>query len=349
MKRKTRQTLEKIAIVLAGSGLIATIAVLTSDVVQTRFMVRQAENTILFIDKYVGKDDAARFATGIDAATRGFMHGVGLPGRSDAVLEPVAWFLADRHYGVLGAGDPVLRRLLADRPSSDFAVFRGIASNLYANELVVRSITSQDGAYAFVTMDDDWRYSAIHAYAHSLGARNAPAWVTRALGLDQHADPDVRAQFRFVDEVFALLSTDLMRTADNASIVIDGAGQEPAAIPEVWNLLTELGAEASIAFLPGVRALESEILHATYSQPGKTADWYEACASFGYWLCSNGPGNPAETGPAAGGTYGNPTGLAAAMMRFFTGTYVSFDDLFGAWGGLDSALEAWNMTGEIPQ
>lgn len=321
MSARRRETVKKTLIVSAGLFMLISIIVLTSAPVQSRYIEENLGGTPVFIDKYVPKALRHEFAAGLDTATTGFLMDAGLLSARPA-RGPVAYFAADRHYGVINADDPLVRKRLRGRPSSDFVLFRSIGANFYANELVSRSVASQDGSYVFINIDQHWRASLVHAHAHAIAAANAPASVAAAFRLDQGYDPDLRFAFRFVDETFALLASDLLELS-----------VATASLDEAWASFP--AATLSRYAEPGSEVLErqAEVIMATYDLPQKSADFYAACNSFAAWLLER---------------HGREA-LGSAAASFFAGAYATLDDPFAAQGGLGAAVQAWKGDSSIPR
>ena len=321
MTRRSKDTIRKAAIVAAGVAMIASLAILTSARIQSRFVESQSGSALVFIDKYVDEPLRAEFTAGIDSYTGGFLKAAGLLGEAP-IRGPVAFFAADRHYGVISANDPLVKRRLSGRPSSDFVLFRSIGSNFYANELVARSIASQDGAYVFVNIDEGWRASLVHAYAHSIAAANAPAALSPAFVLDQDFDSEMKFSYRFADETFALLASDLLELAEDLG-----------SVEQAWSSFSAATARRYADPESDVAAREAEIIMATYDLPQKSAEFYAACNGFASWLLD---------------AYGRDA-LCAAARTFFSGRYDGLDDPFIAFGGLEKAVLEWNGDATIPR
>ncbi len=321
MNAKTRETVKKTLIVVAGLFMLISIIVLTSAPIQSRYIEENLGGTPVFIDKYVPKTLREAFATGLDEATTGFLMDAGLLSAEPA-RRPVAYFAADRHYGVINADDPLVKKRLRGRPSSDFVLFRSIGANFYANELVSRSVASQDGSYVFVNIDQHWRASIAHAYAHAIAAANAPASVAAAFKLDQGYDPDLRFAFRFVDETFALFASDLLELSTATG-----------SLEQAWSSFS--AATLSRYAEPGSDVMErqAEVIMATYDLPQKSAEFYASCNSFAAWLLER---------------YGRKA-FGSAAASFFTGAYVALDELFASEGGLSAAVQAWKGDSSIPR
>ncbi len=321
MTIENKETIKKAAIVALGVAMIASLAILTSARVQSRFVELSSGGSLVFIDKYVDESLRNEFAAGIDYYTEGFMHAAGLLGEAPE-RGPVAFFAADRHYGVLSANDPLVKRRLKGRPSSDFVLFRSIGASFYANELVARSVASQDGAYVFVNIDDGWRASLLHAYAHSIAAANVPAALSPAFVLDQDFDPEFKFAYRFVDETFALLASDILELAESTG-----------SVERAWSSFSASTARRYADPESDVAAREAEIIMATYDLPQKSAEFYAACNGFASWLLDS---------------HGRDA-LSAAARTFFSGRYDSLDDPFSAFGGLAEALRGWKGDATIPR
>lgn len=320
MTRRTRTRLMKITVIVAFAAFAAILIALSSAAAQSRFVERRAGDAYVFIDKYIASDRRDEFAAGLGSAT-GFLAEAGL---ADSLPErgPVAYFAADRHYGVVSANDPLVAKRLRGRPSSDFTLFRSIGTNFYANELVVRSVASQDGAYVFINLDDDWRGAALHAYAHAVGVANTPEAVRAALGVDQAASPEARAAFRFVDEVFALLSSDLQ------SLAAERGGLEAA-----WSAYPTESGRRYLDPSSELRAREAEILAATYDFPQRSTEFYAACNGFARWYLER---------------HGKDA-LLRESRNFYEGSYERLEELFKDSGGLYAALEAWKGDASVPR
>lgn len=321
MTTKGKDTIRKAAIVAVGVAMIASLAILTSARIQSRFVERSSGSSAVFIDKYVDASLRDEFAAGIDYYTVGFLKAAGLLGGAPE-RGPVAFFAADRHYGVISANDPLVKRRLKGRPSSDFVLFRSIGANFYANELVTRSLASQDGAYVFVNIDEDWRVSLLHAYAHSIATANAPASMAPAFVPDQDFDSELKFAYRFVDETFALLASDLLEVAESLG-----------GVERAWSSFRESTARRYADPESDVVARETEIIMATYDLPQKSAEFYAACNGFAAWLLE---------------AYGRDA-LCAAARLYFSGRYDSLDDPFMAFGGLSEAVAAWKGDATIPR
>lgn len=320
MTYETRTRLMKIAVVGAFAAFAAVLLALSSAGAQSRFVERRLGGAYIFIDKYIKADRRDAFAAGLGSAV-GFLAEAGLaenlPERG-----PVAYFAADRHYGVISANDPLIAKRLKGRPSSDFTLFRAIGTNFYANELVVRSVASQDGAYVFINIDDGWRGAALHAYAHAVGVANAPEAVRAALGVDQSAEPEARAAFRFVDEVFALLASDL-----------EALAAERGGLEEAWSAYPDASARRYLDPSSELKAREAEILSATYDFPQRSVEFYQACNGFARWYL---------------GRYGREA-VERESRRFYAGSYGSLEGLYEDSGGLYAALEAWKGDASVPR
>jgi len=321
MKTRTKDTIKKAAIVATGIAMIGAVAVLTSARVQSRFVEFEHEGSPVFVDKYVPETLREEFTSGIGAATEGFLINAGLLAERPAI-GPVAWFAADRHYGVVGANDPLVRRRLSGRPSSDFVLFRSISTNFYANELVSKSVASPDGSYIFVNIDAHWRASLLHAYVHALAAANASDSVKAAFRLDQGFDPELTFAFRFVDETIALFSSDLLELA-----------KAPGSIDAAWSSFPSSTKGRYADPLSDVYERETEIIMATYDMPQKTAEFYGACNSFASWLLE-------KRGREEFG---------AIARAFLSGGYESIDEPFASLGGLDAAVAAWKGNASVPR
>ena len=321
MKRKLKENMKKAAIVVVGAAMVISIFILTSAPVQSRFVGTESGTTLVFIDKYVPETLRDDFASGLESATSGFLLEADLLAEVPA-RGPVAYFAADRHYGVISADDPLVRRKLRGRPSSDFVLFRSIGTNFYANELVTRSVASQDGSYVFVNIDEHWRASVLHAYVHAIAAANAPAAIMDAFKPDAGYDPELRFAFRFVDEVFALLASDLLELSG-----------EEAGLDGAWSTF-EAGTKHRYTDLDSdVRERQAEIIMATYDLPQKSAEFYAACNSFAAWIIQ---------------AYGKDA-IGLAARTFLSGDYRSLDDPFRAMGGLGAAIAAWKGDDSVPR
>jgi hypothetical protein len=320
MKRKIRETLKKLAILIVGIGMITAIVILTSARVQSRFVEYAYNGAPVFVDKYIPKKLAKDFALNMQGSTAGFLERAGLLTASPA-NGPVAYFAADRHYGVVSADDPLVKRRLQGRPSSDFALFRSISTNFYANELVSRSVAAQDGSYVFVNLDEHWRASLLHSYVHAISASNAPARLTAAFRLDQGFDPDLRFAFRFVDETFALFSSDLLEL-ETAS----------GSLETAWATFPEASASRYQDPASDVLVRELEIMKATYDMPQKTAEFYAACNSFASWLLKR---------------YGQQI-FCSIASNFLNGTYSNLEEAFAPAGGLSQAIISWKGDASVP-
>jgi len=321
MQARTRETVKKAAIIVVGVAMFTTIAILTSARTQSRFIEADYDGTPVFVDKYVQETLRNEFVAGIGDATTGFLTEAGLLASKPA-RGPVAYFAADRHYGVVSANDPLVKKRLRGRPSSDFVLFRSISTNFYANELVTRSVAAQDGSYVFVNIDEHWRASVLHAFTHAVAAANAPASLTAAFRLDEGYDPELRFSFRFVDEVFALLASDLLELSVTEGSLGAAWSSFPAATAKLY-------ADPESA----VMERQAEVIMATYDLPQKSAEFYVACNSFAAWMLDR---------------YGRD-GLTSVARIFLSGSYTTLDDLFKAPGGLSAAVEAWKGDASIPR
>ena len=297
------------------------VIILTSAPVQSRFIEKSQSGTPVFIDKYVPRVLRQEFTSDLGEATAGFLIDAGLLAVEPA-RGPVAYFAADRHYGVISADDPLVRKRLRGRPSSDFVLFRSIGANFYANELVTRSVAAQDGSYVFVNLDQHWRASVLHAYTHAIAAANAPAAISASFRLDQGYDPERRFAFRFVDETFALFASDLLELTATTGSLDAAWASFPAATRSRY---AGQGSD--------VQERQAEILMATYDLPQKSAEFYLACNSFASWLLER---------------YGREA-LASAAAAILAGDYVTLDDPFAEQGGLGAAVKAWKGDSSIPR
>jgi hypothetical protein len=320
MNSKSRATLQKVMISVVAIIMTAALVYLTSATTQSRFVEGSDRGTPVFIDKYVAPTLRDDFDTNLDAATYGFLVDAGLLSVRPS-SGPVAYFAADRHYGVISANDPLVRRRLRGRPSSDFTLFRSISINFYANELVSKSVAAQDGSYVFVNIDEHWRASVLHAYVHAIAAANAPASMGPAFSADASFDPELKFAFRFVDETFALLSSDLFDLS--TSIGIDKA----------WSGFGAGTSSRYVSPASDVLEREAEIVMATYDMPQKTVEFYAACNAYAASLIE-------KNGKDA---------VCQVARRFLTGSYASLDDLFSAMGGLSIAIETWKGDATIPR
>jgi len=318
--RVSKSRLMKIAVVSAFIAFAVLLAALGSARAQSRFVERRLGEAVVFIDRYIEPAARHAFSSGL-AEALGFLVESGLADQAPR-NGPVAFFAADRHYGVVSANDPLVARRLKGRPSSDFALFRSIGANFYANELVARSVASQDGAYVFVNVDEDWRASVIHAYAHAVAIANAPDFVRAAHGLDQRADPQARRAFRFVDEVFALLASD-----------IEALRAARGGMAEAWKAYPEESPRRYAAPDSVLHAREAEVLAATYDYPQRTVDFYEACNGFAVWYLVR---------------FGREALLEGSRL-FYAGDYAGFDELFRKGGGLEASLMAWKGDASVPR
>jgi hypothetical protein len=321
MSVRTRETVKKTLIVMAGLFMLIALVVLTSAPVQSRFVEKNLDGTPVFIDKYVPKTLRHEFAGDLGKATKGFLVESGLLAARPA-RGPIAYFAADRHYGVISANDSLVKKRLQGRPSSDFVLFRSIGTNFYANELVTRSVAAQDGSYVFVNIDQHWRASILHAYTHAIAAANAPASIAASFRLDQGYDPELRFAFRFVDETFALFASDLLELSATTGS-LDAAWASFAAATR--NRYAEQCSD--------VQERQAEIIMATFDLPQKSAEFYSACNSFAAWLLEQ---------------YGRES-FGAAAASFFSGAYTTLDDLFVQQGGLEAAVKAWKGESSIPR
>jgi len=321
MSVRTRETVKKTLIIVAGLFMLIALIVLTSAPVQSRFVEKNLDGTPVFIDKYVPKTLRQEFAVDLGKATSGFLVESGLLA-ARAARGPIAYFAADRHYGVISANDPLVKKRLRGRPSSDFVLFRSIGTNFYANELVTRSVAAQDGSYVFVNIDQHWRASVLHAYTHAIAAANAPASIAASFRLDQGYDPELRFAFRFVDETFALFASDLLELSA-ATGSLDAAWASFAAATR--GRYADQGSD--------VQERQAEIIMATYDLPQKSAEFYSACNSFAAWLLDR---------------YGREAFIYTATS-FLTGTYATLDGPFTAQGGFEAAVQAWKGDSSIPR
>lgn len=320
MKAKTKETFRKVAISVVGILMIAALVYLTSATTQSRFVAYSDRDTPVFIDKYVEPGLCDDFAANLDAATFGFLAQAELlatrPSRG-----PVGYFAADRHYGVINANDPLVKRRLKGRPSSDFALFRSISINFYANELVSKSLAAQDGSYVFVNIDQHWRASVLHAYTHAIAAANAPESMRPAFIADATFDPQLKFAFRFIDEAFALLSSDLY----DLSIT--------TGLEQAWTNFRTGTATRYVSPTSDVLEREEEIVMATYDMPQKTVEFYGACNAYAASLIER---------------HGKDA-VCQVARRFLTGTYASLDELFSTMGGLSATITAWKGDATIPR
>lgn len=321
MDKKRKAFLSKASAVALGAVLLAAIAYIELASTQSRFVASKSGDAWVFVDKYIDKALRDDFLAGLDGATAGFLREAGLVGQADAG-QPVAYFAADRHYGVVGASDGLVNAKLRGRPSSDFVLFRTISHNFYANELVTKSVTSEDGSYVFINLDGHWRAAALHAFAHSLAARRAPDFVGRAMSNSQDFDEKVRFEFRFVDEAIALLASDLMDLAAAAG------GVEAAWAAYPGDTALRYGDRGS-----PVLAREAEIRMVTFDLPQKSAEFYADCNAFATFAL---------------GAYGRDA-VKETARRFYSGDYESLDGLFSAMGGLKAALTAWKGDAAAPR
>lgn len=321
MNKKTRDTLTKTAVLVFGLFMVIAIAVLTFAPVQSRFVEAESGRIPLFIDKYVPETLRNDFASGLAEATSGFLAASGLLTVQPA-LGPVAYFAADRHYGVISANDPLVKKRLKDRPSSDFVLFRSIGSNFYANELVTRSVASQDGSYVFINLDEHWKASALHAYVHAISTANAPRALAEAFKPDAGFDPEISFSFRFVDETFALLASDLLELV-----------QGGLSLDQAWAGFVAGSARRYADPSSDVNERQAEVIMATYDLPQKSVEFYSACNSFAAWLLER---------------YG-PDSVRAAANAFLSGAYFTLDEPFREMGGLSAALTDWKGDGAIPR
>jgi len=320
MNQKTRETIKKLTIILIGTGMVSSIIILTSAKVQSRFVEYAYAGAPVFVDKYIEKELAREFASQMDDYAAGFLIMNGLM-KNDPAAGPVAYFAADRHYGVVSADDPLVKKRLQGRPSSDFALFRSISTNFYANELVSRSVAAQDGSYVFVNLDEHWRASLLHSYVHAISACNAPARLTAAFKLDQGFDPDLRFAFRFVDETFALFSSDLLEL-ETAS----------GSLETAWATFAEATSGRYQDPASDVLEREEEIIKATYDMPQKTAEFYAACNSFASWLLKQ---------------HGQKI-FCSIASNFLAGRYNSLEEVFAPVGGLSQAIISWKGDASMP-
>ncbi len=312
--------LRKAMVLAVGAFMIGSIVYITARGTQSSFRLYERAGSAVFVDKYVDAADRRRILEGLEAATSSFLGRLGIdpsPGNG-----PVAYFFTDLHYGVLNAGDRLVRSRLDDRPSSDFTMFRTISRNFYANELVADSIPSREGTYVFVTVNGRWRESLLHAAVHAMAARNMPASLAAVLDADAaFSAPDWLA-YRFVDETAALLVSDLYALAGDSGD-LDAAVAGFAAAGETKYSLEE-GA---------ILDKEIEIWYATFNPPAKTTEYYRAANSFGAFLL---------------GRLGRD-GAFALVKRFLMGNYASLDEPFAAFGGLEGAMRAWKSDPGIPR
>ncbi len=320
MNSRIREKLQKITVSIVAIMMATALLYLTSAATQSRFVEHDVRGTPVFIDKYVAPALRDDFEAHLDAATYGFLADAGLLSTRPQV-GPVAYFAADRHYGVISANDPLVKRRLKGRPSSDFALFRSISINFYANELVSKSVAAQDGSYVFVNIDEHWRASVLHAYVHAIAAANAPAAMKPAFSADASFDPQLKFAFRFVDETFALLSSDLFDLS--AKVGLDVA----------WSNF-RAGTSSRYAS-PGSDVLEreAEIVMATYDMPQKTVEFYAACNAYAASMLEH---------------YGRES-VCRIAGRFLSGSYASLDDLFSGLGGLAATLETWKGDATVPR
>lgn len=321
VKSRRIDTIKKAAVLSLGALMLIAIVMLASPWVQSRFVEASIDNAPIFIDKYVDKNLRAHIVQDIGKATQGFLLEAGLL-EAKPVKGPVAYFITDRHYGVISAHDPLVKMRIQNRPSSDFILFRSISTNYYANEPVTKSVTAQDGSYVFINADDQWRGSVLHAYAHAIAATNAPASVALIFRNDGSFDPAVRFAFRFIDETFALLASDMyilsLRLGSN--------------LEESWAAFPVATAHRYTDPDSDILKRESEILIATYDMPQKSAEFYSSCNAFAAWMLQ---------------TYGRQM-LCTTSAAFFTGNYETLDQLFGSMGGFNTALEAWKGNTTVP-
>lgn len=320
MNRKTKETAQKVAISIAGMLMIAALVYLTSASTQSRFVEYSDRGTPVFVDKYVEPRLRDQFAADLDAATFGFLAEAGMLAKRP-LNGPVGYFAADRHYGVISANDPLVKRRLRGRPSSDFALFRSISINFYANELVSKSVAAQDGSYVFVNLDQHWRASVLHAYTHAIAAANAPESMRPAFSADATFDPQLKFAFRFVDETFALLASDLFDLSTRTGLDL------------AWANFGTGTASRYVSPTSDVLEREQEIVMATYDMPQKTVEFYAACNAYAASLLKR---------------YGRDS-ICQVARRFLTGSYVSLDELFSAMGGLSATIVEWKGEATIPR
>ncbi|GAB1454720.1 hypothetical protein MASR2M48_00140 [Spirochaetota bacterium] len=321
MNSRLIDTVKKLIILCLGSALILSIVMLASPGVQSRFIETRIDETPVFLDKYIGKNLRDDIVKDLDTATLGFLLKAGLI-QTRPNKGPAAYFMAERHYGVISANDPLVKKRLRNRPSSDFTLFRSISTNFYANELVSSSVTAQDGSYVFVNADEQWHKSVLHAYTHAIAAVNAPASVAIIFSNDGSFDPDIRFAFRFIDEVFALLASDMYSLS-----VLNGG-----SIDKAWSDFATVSTRHYTDPDSDILKREAEIIMATYDMPQKSAEFYSSCNAFTVWILK---------------TYGRQT-LCTLSASFLSGNYESLNQLFSVAGGFHSALEAWQGNASIP-
>jgi hypothetical protein len=319
MKAKTKDRAMKLAVALFAASLFVTIAYYTSEYVQSSFYYAENGGNALFIDKYVERGRRAEFSAGIDSATKGALGRLGIAVRSEDV--PRAYIATNMHYGVVNAGDRLLKKMLEGVPSSDFHLFRNIGHNMAANELIADTLSSRDGNYIFLTIDGDWKRAALHGYAHALAAKNMPKGVSDYLSNNERFDAEIWYSFRFVDEAAAMLVTDLFRLSE------ESGGLEAA-------LEAYPGRTAAFYRDPGSEMYEREQLVrlSTFNEAAKSSAFYLAANDFSSYLI-------ARMG----------SGAVELLGRFLNGDYRDLDELFAPFGGLAEALKAWKGLSAAPR
>ncbi|TFG84631.1 MAG: hypothetical protein E4H20_02640 [Spirochaetales bacterium] len=320
MDRKLEDTLRKTGIVAMAIFMVSTIVYIVSDATQSSFRLSETGPSAVFIDRYVSTTKRTELIEGLTDATAGTLARLGII--LDPGDQPTAYFVTDRNYGVINAGDHLVSRRLRGVSSSDFMLFRNISLNLYANELIADTITSRDGNYIFMTVEGDWRRSILHGYAHGLATRNIPPKLAAAMDNDAGFDAETWYAFRFVDETMAMFVTDAAEIAADSggvSSTLEGYGDRVAAAyadPDAPMYLKE-----RIIWL------------ATFNEPPKSSAFYRAASDFSAFLLEN---------------LGHEHMISLAS-RFLTGRYSDLDDLFSELGGLAGSMQEWKGAVDIPR
>lgn len=320
MKSSTKKAIGQAAVVVSGILLLWFIAHFSSDEVQSGFQYKLIDGAHVFMDRNLESAARAEIQDGLQDATVGALARLGI--RSPSRPLPTAFFVTNLNYGAINSSDSFLAKKLPGAASSDFAVFRNLSLRLYANELVADTITSRDGQYVFLTANGDWRRAALHGHVHALAARNMPAQLAASMNVDTNFNEDTWFSFRFVDEAVALFVTDIQALSGHLGSMDAAARAYPAHVRDAYASDSSPIAEQ-----------ERLIWMATFSEPHKLSNFYQAAGDFSAFLLDR----------------LGVDGMLGLCGSFLMGAYGSFDDLFAGLGGLDGAMTAWKGDPAVPR
>ncbi len=287
---------------------------------QSRWSYRETGPWKVFNEKIVPKDRLEAFRADFPDFAIVWFARLGIVvdlGKGDSLVTFAAW----GDYSALGMDDRLIFKKLKEGHASELRLLSIMAKEFKLNEPVASCFATSDGKLLFIDLRGDGKAAAIHGLAHVMARKNIPSAVGERTNAAKAFDYDPRLvrELRFIDEVAALLLSDLYLAGATGTKTKD---------------LEALAAFDEKRYAREGPIYRDEGLTFTFGSDPRTPDAFAGAARFAL---------------AAARERGLPAAVAFAG-NFLRGDYVSLDQLCTGLGGkLPSLLKRYLGSEDIPE